>query len=330
MPTVHLITTGGTIASRVDPLTGAATPAIDANELVASVPQLSAIADIEVTAFSQLASWNMTPTLLAELARTVRSRLAEPHVAGVVVTHGTDTMEESAFALDLVLDSDKPVVFTGAMRNASQPFPDGPRNLLAATQVAVHPAARGLGVVVVMHDEVHAASSVTKMHTTALNAFASPHGGPLGIIDDAGLWLRQVPLRLPQIRLVDPAPNVYLLKFAAGMDDLLLHAVLNAGARGVVLEASGAGNVYQEWEASIAALVERGVPVVIVSRTGGGRVVPAYGGPGGGKTIEKLGVIFGGDLLGLQARLVLMFALGAGWTHNQMRAYFAQITHHKR
>ncbi len=325
MPIVQIITTGGTIASRIDPDTGSAVPVVRPDELVAQVPALADIAEVRITEFSLVSSWNMTPAMVANLARTIQRVLADPDVTGVVVTHGTDTMEETAFALDLLLQGPAPVVLTGAMRNPSLPGPDGPRNLLAAVRVAAEPAARGLGALVAMNDEVHAARYVTKTHTTALHTFASPGLGPVGLVDDEGLWLRWRPARLPRLPLSDPEPKVYLIKMATGIDDLLLRAVLEAGGRGVVVEGSGAGHVYEGWEASISALVQAGVPVVLVSRTGGGRVVAAYGGPGGGQTLRRLGVVPGGDLSGPKARLALMFALGSGLDLDGIRAYFAQV-----
>jgi L-asparaginase len=325
MPIVHLITTGGTIASRIDSVTGAAVPVVHPHELLAQVPALADIAEIQITEFCLVSSWNITPQMVADLARTIQTVLEDPAVAGVVVAHGTDTMEETAFALDLLLDVPAPVVLTGAMRNASQPGPDGPRNLLSAVRVAADPAVRGLGVLVVMNDEVHAARHVTKTHTTALDTFASPGLGSIGLVDDEGLWLRWRPVRLPRLPLSDPETKVYLVKMAAGMDDLLLRAVLESGGRGVVLEGSGAGHVYEGWEASIEALVQAEVPVVLVSRTGGGRVVAAYGGRGGGKTLRELGIISGGDLSGPKARLALMFALGAGFDLHAIREYFARV-----
>ncbi|MDI3340641.1 MAG: asparaginase [Sphaerobacter sp.] len=326
MPVVHIVTTGGTIASRIDPVTGAAVPVVAADELVAQVPALATLAEIRVTEFGLLGSWNMTPALMAGLARTVRALLAEPETAGVVVTHGTDTMEESAFALSLLLGEAGPVVFTGAMLNASEPGFDGPRNLLAAVRVAADPAARALGTVVALNNEIHAARAVTKRHTTALNTFVSPGRGPLGLIDDRGVWLRQRPAPSPPLPLVEPEPRVYLVKMAAGMDDLLLRAALQGGARGVVVEASGTGNVYAPWEAAIADLLAAGIPVVVVSRCLDGRVTFTYGGPGGGRALQDLGVVPGGDLTGPKARLALMFALGAGWDHDRIRAYFAALT----
>ncbi|XXX81640.1 asparaginase [Sorangium sp. So ce134] len=322
MPRVHLVTTGGTIASRVDPQTGAAVPAVRAEELLAGVPALGRVAEIAVTEVCLESSWNLGPDRIAEIARAARDLQADPEVTGVVVTHGTDTLEETAFALDLLLDGDTPVVLTGAMRDASTAGADGPRNLVSAARVAVEPAARGLGVLVAMNDEIHAARWVMKTHTTALGTFASPGAGPLGSVDGEGVRIHARPARTPRLPPAAPEPRVYLVKMASGMDDLLLRALLDARARGVVIEGSGAGNVCGSWEGAIAALVQAGVPVVLSSRCPGGRVTPTYGAPGGGRRLRDLGAIAAGALSGPKARLALMFALGAGLDAAGLRAYF--------
>jgi L-asparaginase len=324
MATVQIVTTGGTIASRLDPETGAVVPAVRAEELLAQVPALRDAADVRFEEFGLTSSWNVTPMDVARWAKRIREILADGSVAGVVVTHGTDTLEETAFALDLLWDGPAPIVLTGAMRNSSETGPDGPRNLLGAVRVAADPLARGLGVLAVLHDEVHAARVVTKSHTTALDAFSSPRLGPVATID-ASVWWRWRPSRVTHLPQCEPAPGVHLVKMAAGMEPLLLRAALETGARGVVIEGSGAGNVHGSWEEPLRALIERGVPVVLTSRTGAGRVVPAYGGPGGGRQLVALGVIPAGDLSGPKARVALMFALGAGLDGAGIRELFARL-----
>jgi L-asparaginase len=324
MPVVQIITTGGTIASRIDPATGAAFPVMRATELVAQIPELSQHAQVGVDEFGLVPSWDMTPATVLRLARTIRSTLAAGDVDGVVVTHGTDTMEESAFALDLLFDGEQPVVITGAMRNASQPGSDGPRNLLSAVRVAASINTRGLGVAVVMNDQMHAPRYVTKSHTTATDTMISPGVGPIGTVDDSGVWLRWRPARLPRMPLVEPEPRVYLVRMAAGMDDLFLRVLHRERARGVVIEGSGAGHMPGQWRSSLVQLLESGTPVVLTSRCGRGRIVPIYSGDLGGVTLRKMGVIPAGDLTGLKARIALMFALGAGWEPAQIMSYFAR------
>jgi L-asparaginase len=322
---VEIVTTGGTIASRVDPATGAAAPAVRADELLALVPQLGEIASLGTSEFCLESSWNVTPAMVVELARRIAPLQAEPDTAGVVVTHGTDTMEETAFALDLLLTADRPVVLTGAMRNASLPGADGPRNLLGAVRVAAHPLARGLGTLVVMNDELHAARRVTKTHSSALDTFRSPSSGPVGRIDSLGLSVLWRPRRPPAVPLSPPETRVHLLECAAGADPLPLRAVVAAGAKGVVVAGSGAGNVHRGWEEPIREAVESGVSVVLVTRCGTGRVLPEYGAPGGGRRLHDMGVVPGGDLTGRKARIALMLALGAGFDPPAVRAYFAAL-----
>ncbi|MGH7914908.1 MAG: asparaginase [Candidatus Binataceae bacterium] len=323
MPVIQIITTGGTIASRIEPATGAAFPVMRASELIAQIPELTRHAELRVDDFGLVPSWDMTPSIVAQLARTIRSTLAAGAVDGVVITHGTDTMEESAFALDLLHDSEQPVVITGAMRNASQPGFDGPRNLVSAVRVAASPNTRGLGVAVVMNDQVHAARYVTKSHTTGTDTMSSPGIGPAGTVDDSGVWLRWRPARLPRMPLVEPEPRVYLVRMAAGMDDLFLRALLSERARGVVIEGSGAGHMPGQWKAALMQLLDSGMPVVLTSRCGRGRVVPIYSGDLGGVTLRTMGVLPAGDLSGLKARIALMFALGARWEPDQIKSYFA-------
>jgi L-asparaginase len=217
------------------------------------------------------------------------------------------------------------VIVTGAMRNASQPGADGPRNLVSAVRAAASPSARGLGVAVVMNDQIHAPRYVTKSHTTATDTMVSPGVGPIGTIDDAGVWLRWLPAHLPRLPLVEPEPRVYLIKMAVGMDDLFLRTVLKEGARGAVIEGSGAGHMPGNWKPALSALLASEMPVVLTSRCGRGRVVPIYSGDLGGITLREMGVIPAGDLSGTKARIALMFALGAGWTNHEIKSYFARI-----
>jgi L-asparaginase len=323
---VQVITTGGTIASRLDPRTGGAVPAVSADELVTLAPSLSDHAEIRVTDFGLLQSWNIGPEIMSALADRTREALENDTVRGAVITHGTDTIEETAFALDLLIDSDKPVVVTGAMRNASDPGFEGPNNLIAAVRVANHEATRGLGTLVVMNDEIHLARFAIKTHTTAFQTFASPESGRVGTIDDRGVWIHW---RVPSVPRLPSGPaeaKVYLVKMAAGTDDLILRALATGGARGVVIEGSGAGNVANAWHEPIGELLAAGVPVVLVSRCLAGRIVPVSGGPGGGKTLHGLGVIDGGWLSGPKARVALSLALGRGMELEEIRRFFERLT----
>ncbi|MGZ4780007.1 MAG: asparaginase [Thermoanaerobaculia bacterium] len=324
---VHIITTGGTIASRIDPVTGGAVPALSAAELVELSPAICDHAsDVRVTDFGMLQSWNIGPDVMRRIAVVASEALRDSAVAGAVVTHGTDTMEETAFALDLLVDSEKPVVFTGAMRNASDAGFDGPRNLAAAVRIAVESSSRGRGTLLAMNDEIHAARYVTKTHTTSFSTFASPETGALGIIDDRGVWYRSAISAGPHVVCSRAESNVHLVKMAAGADALILHALLDARVAGIVIEGSGAGNVPNVWNEPIAACIAASIPVVLVSRCLTGRIVPVYGGPGGGRTLHDLGVIDGGWLSGPKARVALSLAIGAGMKLDEIRGLFAQLS----
>ncbi len=326
MRAVQIITTGGTIGSRIDPKTGGAVPAVTAKELVELSPALRQYAEeIRAADFGLLQSWNIGPDVMLRIAEMVRAALREDDIAGAVVTHGTDTMEETAFALDLLIDSEKPVVITGAMRNASDPGFDGPRSLTSAVRVAMHDGARGLGTLLVLNEEIHAARYVTKTHTTALDTFVSRDAGRVGIIDDRGVWIRWRPDHSLHLAASRAETGVHLVKMVAGASDLFLRACISAKAAGVVLEGSGAGNVANVWHEPVEQLIASGVPVVLVSRCGSGRIVPVYGGPGGGKTLQEMGVIDGGSLSGPKARVALSLALGAGMSVEEIRTLFAKL-----
>jgi L-asparaginase len=306
---VHVLFTGGTISMRRDPVTGAALPALSGREIVARVPGLRRLARLRLEDLARLPGPHVTPAWMWRLKRRVDRVLTDPAVDGVVVTHGTDTLEETACLLDLTVASKKPVVLCGAMRTFSDPGWDGPANLTAAVRVAAHPDAAGRGTLVVVGEEIHAASRVRKAHTQRLDAFRSALG-PVGTLDRGRVRFDTPPARgrvLRPRRLVT-AVDLHLL--AAGSDAAPLRASLARGARGLVLEGTGAGNVPPAVVPGIRAALRAGVPVVVVSRCPEGRVAPLYGFAGGGARLEAMGVVLGGDLGGPKARIRLMVALG--------------------
>jgi L-asparaginase len=256
----------------------------------------------------------------------LRNRIAEhllrPEVTGVVVTHGTDTLEETAYLVTRSLPATKPVVFTGAMRTVSDLGWDGPANLLESVRVAASPEARGYGAMVVVNGEIFAASDVTKTNTHLLDAFESPGFGPLGVLDEGELILhRELPPLPPIIQPTSLATPVDIIFIAAGSDERLLDASREV-ARGVVIAAMGRGNVPPAVVPAIERWISEDKPVVLTSRTQGGRVGHTYGYAGGGRRLEEMGVIFGGYRRAQQARIDLMLALGAGMKMPAIRAMF--------
>ena len=269
-------------------------------------------------------SWNMTPATMLEVSARAEAALAEDGVDGAVVAHGTDTIEETAFLCDLTIRSEKPVCFAGAMRSPSEVGADGPRNLLAAVTVASDPGARGLGTVLALGDELHAARWVRKQDTFRPLAFSSPDRGPIAFVTPSSLRIRTRPAarftcaRPPALDRPVPVIQTY-----TGMEDHLIAAVLDAtGAAGLVLEGTGAGNAPHAVERGVRAAVERGLPVVVATRVPGGGTIPGYGGPGGGATLRRLGAVLAGGLTAAKARLLLMLLLANGAGHDEVLGQF--------
>jgi L-asparaginase len=321
-PRIHVLALGGTIATRPD-ASGAMQMGLGADDLVAAVPLLEAVAEIEAETVSRVGSHSLGLDLIHELAARIRSLKAD----GVVVTQGTDTLEETSFLLDLLLDLDIPVVVTAAMRNPSLTSPDGPGNLLAAVRVAADPwirrNARALGVLVVMLDEVYAAGDVAKVHPTRINGFAAPQIGPLAaLVED-----RVVPLTMPVRDAVVAARRKLgaasgkaapVVLFWTALDDglslipLMLAASDRVGYRGAVVAAMGGGHVPERAVDNVVRLAAA-MPTVISPRTGGGPMLrQTYAGPSSEIALREAGLIWGGRLHPLKGRVLLETCLRAG------------------
>jgi L-asparaginase len=308
---IVVVSTGGTIAMRLDPKTGKLVPAVSGDELVDMLRWEDA-PPLELDDFARVPSFDMHGELALSLADRVADHSRRDDVAGVVVTHGTDTMEESVYIVDRLHASEKAVVFTGAQRSADEPDTDGPRNLRDAIRVALAPESAGRGAVVAFAGELHGAREVRKVHTTALAAFASPGYGPLGHVDGDRVTYRRGPDRTPALpRPTEALPRVDLVRLHAGSDSRFLRCSLESGGRGIVLEATGRGNANERVLPGVEAAVAAGVPVVVCSRCVAGRVEPVYG-RGGGRDLADAGALFAGDLAGPKARVLLQLVLAAG------------------
>lgn len=320
-PSVLMVFTGGTISMRIVPGRGAV-PAQGGREILEAVPGLRALADVTCEDFDRLPGPHWTPDRMLELAKHLDRRLGEGREVGAVVTHGTDTIEETAYLLDLALATDKPVVLTGAMKTADDPVWDGPANLVASVRAVLALSGRDLGVAVMMGDALHAAREVTKAHTESFAAFASSHGGALGTLEADGLHLRARPATRERIATDRVESRVDLVTAAVGTDARFLRHAVATGARGIVLEALGRGNVPPEMLAGVREAVAAGVPVVVASRCASGRTAPRYGYDGGGVTLAEAGAVFAGDLSAVKARIKLMVLLGSGATPAAIRESF--------
>lgn len=288
---------------------GGITPALDAAEVVANVPELADVAAIELDARLHLPSPALSPADLVDVARSI-SAAFERGADGAVIIQGTDTMEESAFLLDLLVGSEKPIVLTGAMRGADAPGADGPANLLAAAIVAASPDARGQGALVVLNHDIHAARFVQKSHTSLPSAFLSPLVGPLGVVVEWSARFHVRVARLPTLPADEGPPRpVALLRMAMGDDGRLLESVVDLEYAGVVIEGMGAGHVPPGVAPIVSAVAAR-IPVVLASRVMTGPVFAhTYGYPGGEIDLIGRGAIPAGCLSGLKARLLLGLAL---------------------
>jgi L-asparaginase len=321
-PRLAAFFTGGTISMRFDPATGGAVPALSGREIIAQVPGLDEIADFDVIDFGKWPGPHVTPSRMMELARATREKLADESVAGAVVTHGTDTLEETAYLLDLVLNEEKPVVFVGAMRNSSELSWDGPGNLRSAVRVAVDPQARGLGVIVAMNDQLIAASEATKTHTESTDTFQSRDFGPLGFVDKDRVIVTRRPVGREHIATDRIEERVDVIKMVAGADGRFIDFAIDDGARGLVIEGLGRGNVTVAALPAIERAIDAGLPVVITSRCQRGRVLDTYAYEGAGRQLRKMGAILGGMLPSHKARIKLMLELGAGYSVEMIRKSF--------
>ena len=314
-PNVHIIATGGTIAGQAG--SAAATVGYRAGELtveqlMASVPGLDKLANLTGEQLCNIDSKDMQEEIWLQLARCVEKASARDDVDGIVITHGTDTMEETAYFLQLTLRTDKPVVLTGAMRPATAISADGPMNLWQAVRVAADQGAKGRGILVVMNGRIDAAEKVTKTDVNALQAFQSPVGGPVGVVvDEKVFWHGQgidgaVPVnRLKfSVKKITRLPKVRILYGYVGGDDaLFVKAALQDGAKGLVYAACGNGSVPEKLMGVFQEAVASGVPVVIATRCGGGVVVLSQ------EMTEKNCFIAGGFLNPQKAKILLQLAL---------------------
>lgn len=322
-PRVTVFGLGGTIAMTHAP-GGGVSPALSAADLVAAVPGLDgAGAELRVVDFRQKPGASLSFDDLYRLAAAI-SDAAASGCAGSVVTQGTDTIEETGYALDLLVPGEAPVVVTGAMRNPTMAGPDGPANMLAAVRVAASPAARGLGCLVTLNDEIHAARWVRKTHASSPAAFASPGHGPLGEVTEGRV---RIPVALRhRSPVIEPDParpvRVGLVTVVLGDDGSLVEA-LGERADGLVVAGFGVGHVPAGLAGVLGGLAAR-IPVVLASRTGAGPVHDrTYGFPGSERDLLGRGLISAGYLDPLKARVLLHLLIGSGADDSRIRETFA-------
>lgn len=330
LPRVVVLATGGTIASKYDAAAGGLVPALTGADLVQAVPELSSLARIEVEQVANLGSSNMTPDIWLKLSRRMNELLALQDVAGIVVTHGTDTLEETAYFLDLTMASQKPVIIVGAQMAASYYDSDGRRNLLNAVRVAVSPEAVSKGAMVVMNGQINAAREVTKTSTIERETFRTLEFGALGVADLGAVRFYRAPTRRQTIPVSDATMlgRVEIVMSYAGADGSVLRSVLKDAKSspvplaGIVIAGNGLGHVSDSMAVVIKEARDAGLPVVISTRVYTGRTIALYARPGGGIELLKLGCILADNLSPQKARVLLMLALTRTNENAALQAFF--------
>ena len=322
MKKIAIIFNGGTISMKIDEKIKAAVPSLSAEEIMSMIPGVEEYAEIEAYTFSSMPSPHMTLETMLKLSEFTTELVERDDIDGVVITHGTDTLEETAYLLDLTVKTKKPVVVTGAMRSGSELGYDGPFNLATSICTAISDEAVGRGVLVCFNGELNSASEVTKANSMALNAFRTPNFGPIGIVDNDNVIFYRDANHLEKYDVSKIEKQVALIKCVVDMDSSYIDYLIEKGYGGIVIEALGRGNVPPKMVEGIKKAIELEIPVVVVSRCFEGRVFESYGYEGGGKQLKNLGVIFGDTLPGQKARIKLILAINSGMNIHEVAKVF--------
>ncbi len=322
MEKILIVFTGGTFSMMIDEKTGGAIPYFSGEQLLEKIPQARKLAEIDCYDFGKYPGPHMTPELMLDLSNKIKEFLKENKYKGIIVTHGTDTLEETAYLLDLTIKTEIPIVVIGSMRNSSEPDWDGPKNLTDAIKICLNPKTKNLGVLVCLNGEINAASEVTKIYTEEVFSFRSLDFGTLGFVKDGDVVLNRLPRKLEIIDTNKIVSNVDILIVYAGMNEKFFKFSADSGAEGIVVEALGVGNVPPAAFEGIKYAVEKNIPVVLVSRCPAGETEDIYSYPGAGKWLHRIGVIFADYLNGQKARIKLMLALGVTKDYNRLKEMF--------
>ncbi len=326
MKNILIVFTGGTFSMMIDPKTGGAVPKYSGDELVSKIPEARKLVNITCYDFGKYPGPHMTPELMLELSQVIKRKISENNFDGVIVTHGTDTLEETAYLLDLTIETDIPIVITGSMKNSSEPNWDGPKNLLDSIQVCLNDNSRNLGVLVCLNGEINAASEVTKIFSDKLGTFQSLDFGALGFVQNNRVIYNRLPRCLETLDTKSINTNVDLITVYAGMNDKFFKFSADSGTEGIVVEALGVGNVPPAAFEGIKYAAEMGMPIVLVSRCPAGETDYVYSYPGAGVHLHNLGVMFTDFLNGQKARIKLMLALGKTKDHSNLKEIFERTS----
>ncbi|MCQ1485396.1 asparaginase [Staphylococcus aureus] len=315
-----VIHTGGTISMSQDQSNKVVTN--DTNPISLHQDVINQYAQIDELNPFNVPSPHMTIQHVKQLKDIILEAVTNKYYDGFVITHGTDTLEETAFLLDLILGIEQPVVITGAMRSSNEIGSDGLYNYISAIRVASDEKARHKGVMVVFNDEIHTARNVTKTHTSNTNTFQSPNHGPLGVLTKDRVQFHHMPYRQQALENVNEKLNVPLVKAYMGMPGDIFSFYSREGIDGMVIEALGQGNMPPSALEGIQQLVSLNIPIVLVSRSFNGIVSPTYAYDGGGYQLAQQGFIFSNGLNGPKARLKLLVALSNNLDKAEIKSYF--------
>lgn len=322
MKKILVVFTGGTFSMMIDQSTGGAIPRYSGGELLDMIPQAKQLAKIDYYDFGKYPGPHVTPKLMLQLSQKIKQLLSEKNYDGVIVTHGTDTLEETAYFLDLTVNTEIPIVMIGSMKNSSEPDWDGPRNLIDAIHICLNENSRNMGVLVCLNGEINAASEVTKIYSDSVESFKSLDFGSLGFVQNGRVIYNRLPHYLEKIETDVIDDNVDMLTVYAGMNEKFFRFSADSGVSGIVVEALGVGNVPPPAFEGIKYAVEKGIPVVLTSRCPAGETDYIYSYPGAGKHLHDLGVIFADYINGQKARIKLIIVLGKTRNINEIRKYF--------
>ncbi|NLT50935.1 MAG: asparaginase [Ignavibacteria bacterium] len=321
MKKILVVFTGGTFSMKIDPATGGAVPFFHGEDLLEMIPAAKQLADIEIYNFGMYPGPHVTPELMFDLSREINS-FAKQDYDGFIITHGTDTLEETAYFLDLTVLTEKPIVVIGAMKTSTEPDWDGPKNLLDAIHIINCANSSNMGVLVCLNGEINAASEVTKTHTDDLETFHSLDFGAMGYVDRGRVIFNRLPRKCEKIPVEKINPNVDLIFTYAGMNERFFAFSANSGAEGIVVAALGVGNIPPAAFNGVEYALNKGIPVVLVSRCPAGETIDKYSYPGAGKWLKKAGVIFADYLNGQKARIKLIITLGITKDRIELSKYF--------
>lgn len=321
--TILIIFTGGTISMKKHKQLNKAVIVDNQSELLNHIEsELNGINLISHSFFLK-PSPSITPSDMFNLAKLTKTYLDDPAIDGVVITHGTDTLEESAYFLHLYLETIKPVVFTGSMRNFSQLGFDGLSNLVSSIQVAASPESSKMGVLVTLNDEINSASEVIKSHTLSLDTFKSLEFGPLGTVEqDNVLYYRKTHHANELIQPSNIVLDVEIVKAYSGSSSLILNLLIENGVKGIIIESLGRGNIPPAMLPGVIRAIGKNIPVLITSRCPLGRVLDSYGYEGGGHHLKKLGAIFTENINSQKARIRLILVLGLTTVMSEIDNFF--------